>query len=74
MILAGDMGRISETINALAVDTRNLLKAAVEISYFSRGAWSYNDTLQVSALERDIMTEFINERLEAASKSPYPVF
>jgi hypothetical protein len=61
-------------INALALDTRNLLKAVIEISYFSRGAWSYDAVMRMSALERDLATEFINKRLEAAGKSPFPVF
>lgn len=61
-------------INALAVDTRNLLKAAIEISYFSRGAWSYTSVLEMSPLERDLAIEFINKRLEAAGKSSFPVF
>jgi hypothetical protein len=74
MIMFGDGSRIAEMINSLALDTRNLLKAAIEISYFSRGAWSYDSVLLMSPLERDLAVEFINKRLEAASKSPYPVF
>lgn len=74
MIMTGDGARIAEMINSLAIDTRNLLDAAFEISYFSRGAWSYDLVLQMSPLERDLAVSFINKRLEAASKSPYPVF
>jgi len=74
MIMFGDGSRIAEMINSLALDTRNLLKAAIEISYFSRGAWSYDSVLLMSPLERDLAVEFINKRLEAASQSPYPVF
>jgi len=61
-------------IDSLAIDTRNLLKAAIEISYFSRGAWSYDTVLEKSPLERDLMIEFINKRLEAAAKSAHPVY
>jgi len=74
MIMSGESSRIAEMINSLAFDTRNLLKAAIEISYFSRGSWSYESVLQMSPLERDLAIEFINKRLEAASKSPHPVF
>lgn len=61
-------------INALALDTRNLLKAAFEISYFGRGAWPYDMVLQMSPLERDLAVELINKRLEAAAKSQHPVY
>lgn len=74
MIMSGDGSRIAEMINSLALDTRNLLKAAFEISYFGRGAWPYESVLQMSPLERDLAVELINKRLEAASKSPYPVY
>ena len=74
MIMSGDSSRIAEMINSLALDTRSLLKSAIEISYFSRGAWSYDLVLQMSPLERDLAIEFINKRLEAAGKSMYPVY
>ena len=74
MIMTGDSSRIADMINSLALDTRNLLKAALEISYFSRGSWQYETVLNMSPIERDLAVEFINKRLEAASKSPYPVY
>lgn len=61
-------------INSFAVDVRNLLKVAIEISYFSRGAISYSSVLLMSPLERDLATEFINKRLEIAAKSAHPVY
>ena len=72
--MSGDSGRISEMINSFAIDVRNLLKAAIEISYFSRGAIPYASVLQMSPLERDLATEFINKRLEVAGKSSHPVY
>jgi len=74
VILSGDVRRRDEMINSLALDTRNLLKAALEISYFSRGGWQYETVLNMSPIERDLAVEFINKRLEAASKSMYPVY
>ena len=61
-------------INSMAIDVRSLLKSAIEISYFSRAAVKYGEVLSLSALERDLWVEFINERLKIASKSPFPVF
>lgn len=72
--MGGDASRIADMIDSLAMDTRNLLKAAIEISYFSRGAWPYNLVLKMTPLERDLATEFINKRLEMAGKSMFPVY
>jgi len=74
MIISGDNGRISEMINSMATDVRNLLNSAIEIAYFSRGALPYQTVLQMSPLERDLAIKFINKRLEIAAKSSHPVY
>ena len=74
MILTGDMSRIARMINSLGNDVRNLLRTAFELSYYSRGAWSYESVLKMTPLERDIATEFVNKRLEIANKSSHPVY
>lgn len=61
-------------IDRLNTEAKALIQSAIEISYFMRGGISYEQVLNRSALERDMMTEFINKRLEAASKMPFPVF
>jgi hypothetical protein len=74
MIVSGDMSRIAAAIKTMSIEVRNLLNSAIEISYFSRGAISYETVLQMSPLERELATDFINKRLEQASKSAFPVF
>lgn len=74
MIVSGETSRIAEMINSMALDTRALLKTAIEIAYFSRGSIPYSTVLSMSPLERDLAVEFINKRLEVAGKSPFPVY
>lgn len=74
MIISGETSRIAEMINTMGLDVRNLLKGAMEIAYFSRGAIQYDAVLRMTPLERDIAVEFINKRLELAGKMPFPVF
>lgn len=74
MILTGDHTRIVGMIDKLNLEVKGLITSAQEISYWSRGAWGYEAVLNMSALERDMAVEFINKRLEAASKMPFPVF
>ena len=74
MIRAGDMNAVRGLIERLGKEAKSLVRAALEISYFSRGAWSYAAVLAMSAGERDLAVEFINDRLEAAKKMAYPVF
>jgi hypothetical protein len=74
MIKAGDMGAVQKLITRLGNEIKGLVKSALEISYYSRGAWSYDTVLHMSQGERELAVEFINERLKIAAKSMYPVY
>jgi len=74
MISAGDMRAVQSLIHRLGVEIKSLIRSAMEISYFSRGAWQYDTVLAMSAGEREMAVEFINERLKAAGKMQNPVF
>lgn len=52
--------------------SRALSKDIVQLVYFMRGAISYHDALSLTPGERDLMVEYISERLEAESKRMYP--
>lgn len=71
MILTGDHTRIVGMIDRLNHEAKGLIKAAQEISLYSKGAWQYETVLNMSALERDMAVELINERLKAAAKNPF---
>lgn len=74
MIKAGDMTAVSSHIQKMGREIQHLIKAAFELSYFSRGAWSYKDVLMMSQAEREIALDFINSRLEIAGKQMFPVY
>ncbi len=70
----GDMAAMSRVIIRLGAEIKAIVNSAIEISYFSRGAWSYHEVLSMSQGERELAVEFINKRLEIAGKSPFPVY
>lgn len=74
MIGLGDMHAVHALMMRMSGEIKSLIKSALEISYFSRGAWQYERVLEMSAGERDLAVEFINERLKAAAKMQHPVF
>lgn len=61
-------------IDKLNLEAKALIDAALDISYFSRGGWQFENVLLWPALIRDMAIEKINKRLEAAAKMPFPVF
>lgn len=68
------MPEVQSLIIQLGKSTKALVKTAVELSYFSRGSLSYETVMTMSAGEREIAADFINHRLEIASKMSFPVF
>lgn len=61
-------------ITRLGEEIRALVWSSLEISYYSRGAWSRDSVLLMSHAEREMAVEFINQRLEVAKKSPFPIY
>lgn len=52
--------------------SRALTKDLIQLVYFMRGAISYQEALLLTPGERDLIQEFIAERLEAEGKKLYP--
>lgn len=74
MIRDGDVAAVQKLIRRLGAEIRQIIKSAFEISYYSRGAWSYHSVLNMTQAERELAVDFINERLKAASKQSFPVY
>jgi hypothetical protein len=53
---------------------KNLLLNAVELAYFMRGSVQYEQILESTPMEREIMADFINKRLKIESKKPNPIY
>jgi hypothetical protein len=68
------MQAMQKMIQRLGAEIRNLVKSALEISYYSRGAWPYHTVLQMSQGEREEAVEFVNARLKIAAKQMFPVY
>ena len=74
MIRAGNMEAVGKLIKRLGAEIKGIVKSALEISYYSRGGWSYSEVLNMSQGERELAVEFINERLKVAAKQMFPVY
>jgi hypothetical protein len=68
------MDKVQRHITVLGNEIKRILHEAIELSYFSRGAWPYETVLNMTAGERDIASSFINKRLEVEAKRTTPVY
>lgn len=57
-------------IDRLALESKSLVQAAIDIATYTRGGVPYETALNMSAFERDLVIENINERLKLAAKNP----
>lgn len=53
-------------------EREGLLKQLITLVYFMRGAIKYEESKNMTKLERKLAEEFIESRLEVESKKVYP--
>jgi hypothetical protein len=58
-------------MHRLLSESKDIINSALELSYFSRGAWKYETIMIMSAVERDMAFEFLKKRQEALAKNPF---
>jgi len=55
-------------------DAANTVKSVIRLVYFMRGSISYQELMNMSYAERDMVSEFISGRLEQEAKRIHPVY
>jgi len=70
----GSQQDIINMFNNLRRDVNTMTKSIIQLVYFMRGSISYRDMMNMSFAERQMISEFISERLEQESKRMHPVY
>jgi len=55
-------------------DIKNIRQEAMQMSWYMRGGISYEQALQLSSLEKDIISQIIKDNMETTKKSGLPFF
>lgn len=55
-------------------ESMDIKQEALKISWYMRGGLSYNDAMQLSSNERNIVNEIVKGNLETTKKSGLPFF
>jgi len=58
----------------MELNSRNIIETIIQLVYFMRGSVQYDDMMNRTAVERQLMAEFIEKRLDAESEKMYPVY
>lgn len=70
----GSQDEIISMFKRLQYDAKELIKSCISLAYFMRGSIPYEEMLRRTHIEREMITEFINDRLEQESKRMHPVY
>lgn len=63
---------IAELFSGLQRAIVRIVDGLIELTYFMRGAISYEEMLNRTPGERDRIAHFLKERLEIEAKNPFP--
>jgi hypothetical protein len=55
-------------------DRKRILQSIIQLVYFMRGSIQYKDMMNMSLVERESVSDFIEKRLEQESKKPHPTY
>lgn len=58
----------------MTAERQRLLTNIVQLVYFMRGSIQYQDMFEMTMVERDAVSDFIEKRLEIESKKNYPIY
>lgn len=61
-------------IDAMDKEIKNIRQEALQMSWYMRGGINYEQALQLSAGEREIISNIIKENMETTKKSGLPFF
>lgn len=71
---SGDVKRITKMYNTLMKESENIVNSVISLCYFMRGGISYDDLMFRTPGERDLISRFIDSRLESESNKINPVY
>lgn len=70
----GDADEIRSMFARMESDRKKLIKSVVQLAYFMRGAIQYDKMMGMTYIERELISEFIEDRLESEAKKMNPVY
>ncbi len=74
MLLRLDPERLQKLIDDYEKSVIDIKKGALQMAWYMRGGATYEDVLNMSAIERQQINKIIEDNLEATKKSGLPFF
>jgi hypothetical protein len=65
---------VQKLIDTMDKECEAIKKSALSLSWYMRGGASYEDVLNMSTMERQAISDLVEEHLETTKKSQMPFF
>lgn len=72
--MISDSEQISKIVESMEEDTKQIRQEALKMSWYMRGGITYDQALQLSVTERNIISEIVKDNMETTKKSGLPFF
>lgn len=69
-----DREQVVEYIDSLDKETKAIRSEALKFTWYMRGGVSYDEAMQLSQIEREIIGNIIKEHIETTKESGLPFF
>ncbi len=73
-LLVLDSDAIGDLVESMETQTRNIRLDVLKLCWYMRGGITYDEAMQMSQSERDIIDEIVKDNLETTKKSGLPFF
>ena len=73
-LLVLDSDAIGDLVESMETQTRNIRLDVLKLCWYMRGGVTYDEAMQMSQSERDIIDDIIKDNLETTKKSGLPFF
>jgi hypothetical protein len=61
-------------VDQMEKETRNIRQEVLKLCWYMRGGLTYDEGMQLSQVDRDIINELVKDNLETTKKSGLPFF
>jgi hypothetical protein len=71
---SGSHDDVREMFRRMSEDKRRMMTNIIQLVYFMRGAIQYGEMYEMTRVEREAVSEFIEKRLEMEAKKTNPIY
>ena len=73
-LLNSTSDQIAELVDGMEKDAKDIKAQSLKLAWYMRGGITYEQVLQLSPAERDMISELAKENMETTKKSGLPFF